>query len=170
MSEEALHVLLVDDEVSLREPLAKYLRNTHGYQVDAAAHEEEAWEHVIQAERPYDVALIDDLLTPRPGEEPKPIGIGLMDRIKQRCPETEVIVFTGWSMLPGWGTDRALDALRAGAYRYLTKPFNYEELEMTIRMAAEQGQLRWERDLLSATLEKALLTLIRANVVHRLAK
>jgi GAF domain-containing protein/response regulator of citrate/malate metabolism len=142
MSEEALRVLLVDDEASLRKPLARYLSDTYGYQVDTAADGEETWERVLQAERPYDVALIDDLLPPEPGAEPEPSGIDLMRRIKERCPETEVIIFTGWSMLPGWGTDRALSALRGGAYRYLTKPFDYEELGMTIRMAAEHRQLK----------------------------
>ena len=147
MSEEHLLVLLVDDEASLRTPLARYLSNMYEYHVDTAANEEEAWERVLRAERPYDVALIDDLLTPKPGAEPEPIGIGLMAWLQERCPETECIIFTGWGM------DRALEALQAGAYRYLAKPLNLDELGMTIRMAAEQGRLRQERDLLSATLE-----------------
>lgn len=147
MSEQQLRVLLVDDEWSLREPLAKHLRDTHGYHVDTAADTEEAWRLVTEAERPYDVALIDDLLTPRPGAEPEPVGIELMGRIRECYPETECIIFTGWGM------ERALEALQAGAYRYLAKPLNLDELGMTIRMAAEQARLRRERDLLSATLE-----------------
>jgi PAS domain S-box-containing protein len=146
MRGEALRVLLVDDEASLRKPLARYLSDTYGYQVDTAADGEETWERVLQAERPYDVALIDNLLPPEPGAEPEPIGIDLMRRIKERCPETEVIIFTGGGM------ERALEALRAGAYRYLAKPLNLDELGITILMAAEQARLRQERDLLSATL------------------
>ena len=136
MSEQQLRVLLVDDETSLREPLAKYLRDNYPYQVDTAASGEETWERVIQAAIFYDVVLIDDLLTPRPGEEPEPLGIELMHKIKDHWPETEVIVFTGWGM------ERALDTLRAGAYRYLAKPFNVDELGITIQMAAEQGRTR----------------------------
>jgi GAF domain-containing protein/ActR/RegA family two-component response regulator len=147
MIKEALRVLLVEDEWSLREPLAKRLRDAHGYHVDPAANTEEAWQLVKEAERPYDVALIDDLLTPQLGAEPEPVGIELMGRIKECYPETECIIFTGWGM------ERALEALRAGAYRYLAKPLNLDELAMTIRMAAEQARLRRERDLLSATLE-----------------
>ena len=136
MRGEALRVLLVDDEVSLLEPLAGRLRDGYGYHVDTAADVDGAWQRVEEAERPYDVALIDDLLAPGPGAEPAPVGIDLMHRLKGHCRETECVIFTGLGM------DRALDALRAGAYRYLSKPLNLDELAMTIRMAAEHRQLR----------------------------
>ncbi len=147
MIEDQLYVLLVDGEASLREPLAKRLRAEYDYRVDAAAYASEAWQLVIAADRPYDVVLIEDLLMPEPDVEPEPLGIKLMEQVRKRCPETEFIIFTGWGM------DRALAALQAGAYRYLAKPFNLDELGMTIRMAAEQSRLRRERDLLSAILE-----------------
>jgi len=136
MGEEALRVLLAEDDVGLREPLAGYLCGNYGYHVDAVADGKGAWEQIVQAAQPYDVALIDDLLVPEPGSEPEPIGVDLMRRIKEHHPETEVIIFTGWGM------DRALEALRAGAYRYLAKPLNLDELGMTIRMAAEHRQLK----------------------------
>jgi len=147
LTDHPLRVLLVEDESSLRGPLAKRLRGDYGYKVDPAADLEEARGKLEQAERPYDVALIDDLLAPRPGEEPEYVGLDLLQEVNRRWPETEVIVFTGWGM------DRALEVLRAGAYRYLEKPFKVDELGMTIRMAAEQARLRRERDLLSAVLE-----------------
>jgi len=136
MSEEGLRVLLVDDERFLREPLARRLKEEYGYQVDPAATEAEAWQLVTTAGQPYDVALIDDLLTPAPDREPEPRGVELVERIRQRCPETECIIFTGWGM------ERELPALRAGAYRYLAKPFRYDELAMLIRSAAHQVRLR----------------------------
>jgi DNA-binding NtrC family response regulator len=122
MSEEVLRVLLVDDEASLRTPLASYLRDTYGYQVDTAANGEEALHLVEEVQGQYDVALIDELLIPGPD------GLEVMKQIKARHPDVEVILFTGW------GLDSALEALRAGAYRYLAKPFNLDELGMTIRM------------------------------------
>jgi len=131
-----LRVLLVEDEISLRDPLAKHLRREHGYEVDPAADLQEARSLLAQVERPYDVALIDDLLAPAPKEEPEYVGIALLREIKECCPETEVIIFTGWGM------ERALEALRAGAYRYLAKPLNLDELGMTVRMAAERRQLK----------------------------
>src|SRR5262249_42647518 len=55
---------------------------------------------------------------------------------------TEVIIFTGWGM------QGALEALQAGAFRYLAKPFNHEELAILIRHAAQQHHLLKERDTL----------------------
>lgn len=136
MSEEQLRVLVVDDEESFRVPLRRHLENAFRYAVDDAACSEGALRHVAQAERAYDVALIDDLLLPGPGAEPQLVGIDLMRRIRQESPDTECIVLTGWGM------DRALEALRAGAYRYLAKPPNLDELGMTIRMAAEHRHLK----------------------------
>lgn len=144
---ESLRVLLVDDEYSIREPLAKNLKNEHGYQIDTAANVCQTLECVREATQPYDVALIDDILVYEPDLSPEPIGIELMTQIKQHSPETECIIFTGWGM------ERALDALQAGAYRYLAKPANPDELGVTIQLAAEQSRLRRERDLLSTALE-----------------
>ena len=131
-----LRVLLAEDEISLRNPLAKCLRHEYGYEVDTAGDFLEARSLLLQTERLYDVALIDDLLAPAPGGEPEYVGIALLREIKERWSETEVIIFTGWGM------ERALEALQAGAYRYMAKPLNLDELGMTIRMAAERRRLR----------------------------
>lgn len=136
MSEQPLRVLLVDDEAGLREPLAKFLREKHCYAVDTAADGEQAWLQVTKSESLYHVALVDDLLPPGAKEEPRPFGIELMRRIKSQAPQTEVIIFTGWGM------ERALEALRAGAFRYLAKPFNLEELAITVQHAAEYQRLK----------------------------
>lgn len=136
MHKEPLRVLLIDDEQSLRDPLAKRLRNKYNYYVDAAADAHQAWQLITKASTPYDVALIDDMLTPQAQIEPQLIGIDFMNRIREEHPETECILFTGWGM------ERALEGLRAGAYRYLAKPINPEELAMTIRMAAEHRRLK----------------------------
>lgn len=131
MNEEPLRVLLVDDDSNLREPLAEFLHDHHRYHVDAAASAEQAWELVLAAEQPYHVALIDDLLSPGGGRRPIRSGIELMGRIKAHSPCTEVIIFTGWGM------ERALEAMRAGAFLYLPKPFNLDKLGALIRRAAE---------------------------------
>jgi GAF domain-containing protein len=162
MEREPLRVLLVEDETSLREPLARHLRSAYDYQVDTAADAAKAWQLVSEISHIYDVALIDDLLTPEPDAEPEPIGVELVERIRARCAETECILFTGWGM------DRALAALRAGAYRYLAKPLNLDELGITIRMAAEQAHLRRERDLLSITLEISNAMVKRLSVTQTL--
>ncbi len=138
MSEQALRVLLVDDEDSLREPLAKYLRGEpYKYTVEAVPNGIEALRLLEETQGRYDVALIDEVLEEGPG------GLELLKRIKSKYPDIEVILFTGW------GLQSALEALHAGAYRYFAKPFNPEELAVTIRFAAEQGQARREREILS---------------------
>jgi len=141
-----IRVLLVDDERSLREPLAEYLRR-RGFLVDTAACREEALQRVLGTREPYDVLLIDDLLEPRPDETPEYMGVELMREIHQRFPDSQAILFTGWGM-----TERALQALQAGAYRYLPKPFNPDELVYTAQAAAEYGRIRRERDFLGAML------------------
>lgn len=130
MAEERVRVLLLDDEESLRVPLQRFLENRFSYQVDAVASGVEALEQVVRAEGRYDVALIDEVLVPGPD------GIEVMERIKARYPDIECIIFTGW------GTESRERALRAGAFRYIEKPFNNEELAMLIRTAAQQVRLR----------------------------
>lgn len=131
MNEKRLRVLLVDDDTNLREPLVEFLSQTNDFHVDAAA-AEQAIHLVLTSEQPYHVALIDDFLIPVGGEKPIRSGIELMGQIKTLSPRTETIIFTGWGM------DRALEALRAGAFRYLLKPFNDEELAILIHHAAQQ--------------------------------
>jgi PAS domain S-box-containing protein len=144
-------VLLVDDEASLREPLAKRLRKKHGYLVETAATAEEAAVRVEEAQGHYDVALIDDLLMPSANQEPKPMGLQLMTEIKADYPNIEFILFTGW------GIDSGLEALRAGAYRYLEKPLRLEELGVMIELAAEHRRLR-EAQREKQTLEQLMKT------------
>lgn len=131
-------VLIVDDENSLRIPLANYL-GKKGFQVDTAASYDEAVQLISTISYPYDVCLLDDMLSYDEYEEFDSAyknGIQLMHEIRRRFPNTQCILFTGWGM------DRGIEALRAGAYRFLQKPFNHAELEMTIKVAAEDKRAR----------------------------
>ena len=130
MCDKRLRILLVDDEASLREPLQKRLQTGFGYEVDLAANGAEALEHVETCAGRYDVALIDQTLIPGPD------GIEVMRHIKERYPDIECIIFTGW------GGEHRQQALEAGAYRYIEKPFDANELAMMIRTAAQQVRLR----------------------------
>src|SRR3990172_5120385 len=131
MSEPILNLLLVDDEDSVREPLARYLRvEPYKYGVKDVATFEEALQALEKTKGRFDVALIDEVLGEGPG------GLDLLRQIKASYPQIECILFTGWGMQSG------LEALRAGAYRYFAKPFNLEELALTIRFAADQKLLQ----------------------------
>lgn len=142
MNEQALRVLIVEDEESVRIPLAERLQNIYKYQVDTAADGSEALHLLEEAQGRYSVALIDQVLEGEIG------GLDLLKQIKSRYPDIQAIVFTGWGM-----EKEGANVLRQGAYRYFAKPFNLEELALTIRFAAEQRQLRREREYLSALVQ-----------------
>jgi PAS domain S-box-containing protein len=137
MSEERVRVLLVDDEASLRLPLKRHLENNFSYHVDAAADRQEALHLVEENQGQYDVALIDEVLLIDEEELPDEAdGIQLMQQIKARYPDVEAIIFTGW------GRESRRRAIEAGAFRYLEKPCDNDELAMVIRTAAQQVRLR----------------------------
>ncbi|WP_420631254.1 GAF domain-containing protein [Candidatus Leptofilum sp.] len=146
MNERIWRVLLVDDDAQLREPLASWLRTEYGYHIDTAASRKGAWQHIHEQDDPYDVVLIDDMLLENESDLngfPMPIGVELMAEIKEAFPDVASIIFTGWS-----GTERGLAALRAGAYRYLSKPIEHEELALTIQVAVQHHQLKKQKKLL----------------------
>jgi GAF domain-containing protein/ActR/RegA family two-component response regulator len=147
MADTPVGVLLVDDEESLRQPLASWLTREYGYKVEMAASGLEAISLIQANPGCFDVVLLDYLL-PAPYN-----GLTLMEEIKHRCLDTETafIIFTGWGLDPQVG----VKALKAGAYRYLAKPFDREELAILIQSIVET---RHTRAALEATArEKAWL-------------
>ena len=130
MTDSHVRLLVVDDEESLRIPLKRYLERNFGYQVDAVGSSTAALEQARTRHGRYDVALIDEVLVE--GLD----GIETMQELQALYPDLEVIIFTGW------GAQSKQRALRAGAFRYLEKPVNYDELAAVIRTAAQQVRLR----------------------------
>jgi len=138
MTQDRVRVLVVDDELSTRKPLLELLPKRYDFEVDAAADAGEATQFIENNRGQYDVALIDRML------EPEPDGIQLMRAIKARYPEIECILATGWGI-----EDRQV-ALQEGAFRYIEKPFDTDELAMLMRTAAQQVRLRAiNREMLS---------------------
>lgn len=140
MSEQTLRLIIIDDEDSLRIPLVEHLKTIYSYDVDAAANGREALQLLQKTQGRYDVALIDQVL------EGAISGLDLLRRIKTTYPEIQVIIFTGWGMRE----DEGIEILRQGAYRYFAKPYNLEELALTIRFAAEESQTKLERQYMAA--------------------
>jgi signal transduction histidine kinase len=112
-NEEKIRVLVVDDEESLLAVLSQVLSKS-GYEVTAAASGEEAWE--IFKTDPFPLVITDIVMK-------EMTGIELLKKIKEMCPDTQVIIITSYASL-----DTAVNALRSGAYDYLFKPF--EDLDM----------------------------------------
>jgi GAF domain-containing protein len=146
MRDNPIRVLLVDDEESLCMSLAKWLKEEHGYSVEIAADGSTALQ-ILAEQACFDVALLDYLLPPPHN------GISLMKQMMGLCPagSIEFIIFTGWGLDPHVG----VQALKAGAYRYLAKPFNEEELAILIQSIVEMRAT--EKELEATSREKLWL-------------
>src|SRR3954466_5362748 len=126
-------ILVVDDEEPIRQMLTEVLSG-HGYVVRAASDGEEALKEL--AVHDYD-AVVTDVRMPRMD------GLSLVRAIQQTAPDAPVIVMSAYG-----SHDLALEAMKAGAYDYLGKPFRPDEVLLILRKAEERERLRAENSLL----------------------
>lgn len=124
-------ILIVDDEKDLVDLLVLRLRRK-GYEVDFALNAEDAVP-LIQ-EHYYDLAIYDIRL-------PKMNGIALLKETKKIQSEIQVIMLTGHGTI-----ETAIEAIRQGAFDYITKPYNLSELEMALEKAIENKTLKEKND------------------------
>ncbi len=120
-------VLVVDDSEATREVLRRNL-TAKGYRVVAARDAEEAGQ--LLASLPVDLVVTDLRM---PGAS----GMDLVRHVRQHHPDTEVMMITGYASVQG-----AVEAVRAGAAEYLTKPFTAEELGQAVTRALEPQRAR----------------------------
>jgi len=125
---------VVDDEADIRGLVVDALR-TVGYTADEASNGLEALD-LLSAVR-YDIVLTDLKM---PGLD----GLGLLARIKELYPDTDVILFTGYATIR-----TSVQAMRGGAYDYLPKPFDPEDLVRAVQRCMERRSLLQERERLS---------------------
>ncbi|MCS7045283.1 MAG: sigma-54 dependent transcriptional regulator, partial [Gemmataceae bacterium] len=119
----AIHLLIVDDDEQLRQTLAKRCQRL-GMMVTQAA---DGLDGLAKAEQGrHDVALVDLHM---PGLS----GLELLEKLKERQPTLEVILLTAHGSI-----ETAIQAMKKGAYDYLTKPFQLPELEVHIQKAFEK--------------------------------
>ena len=130
-------ILIVDDEPRFCESL-NILLGSHNYEIFTADSGKKAQD--LLAKEVFDVVLLDIVM-------PDMDGLQLMDHIKAMHSDTFVIVITGYATL-----DSAVSALRKGAFDYIRKPFEYEELLKTIQNALNQKSLKCENDILNGKL------------------
>jgi DNA-binding NtrC family response regulator len=132
-------ILIVDDEEKIRKILAQLLTDEN-YIVETAGDGEKAME-IMGAFDP-DLILMDQKM---PGIN----GIETMVRIKEKHPEKTVIILTAHASI-----ELAVEAIKKGAYDYLSKPFDNEELLIIIHRALEHTRLSGEITVLKKQLQE----------------
>jgi len=130
------NILIVDDDKNMLEVLSLRLE-AKGYNVTAAADGANAFKMVEKV--PFDLALVDLKLA---GKEN---GIDLMEKMHRLMPEMPVIILTAYGTI-----DTAVEAMKRGAYSYLTKPFDRRELLLQIKNGLEKSSLSREVGRLKA--------------------
>jgi len=139
MSDERAGILVVDDEFSVRDSLEHWFRRD-GYRVGTAQSGEEALGS-LQRER-WDVVLADIRM---PGMD----GLELQRRIHRIDPEIAVIVITAYASV-----ESAVQALKDGAFDYVAKPIDPDELSHLVKKAVENRRLRDENLKLKTRFEQ----------------
>ncbi len=131
-------ILIVEDDDDQREILTEYL-NYRGYKVKNARNRSETLSFLEKES--FDIVLLDWRL-------PDVEGQSLLEEIKEKYPLLQVIIITAYGSV-----ERAVDAMKKGAYHYLTKPINLEELLLLIERAQREQNLRSEVKRLKDRLE-----------------
>jgi len=126
-------ILIVDDELIMRESLAGWLERD-GHTVDKAASGEEALEKCEKTR--YDILLLDIKMEGMSGLE-------VLKKVKENDPDVSVVMITAYGSIPS-----AIEAMKSGAYEYLLKPFDPDELMMLIEKIIEHQAERRETQFL----------------------
>ncbi|HEY3308655.1 MAG TPA: sigma-54 dependent transcriptional regulator [Desulfuromonadaceae bacterium] len=132
-------ILIADDELSMREFLTILLER-EGYQVSSASSAEEALDLLDSSL--FDL-IISDVQMPGLG------GIELLARVKATTPETAVLMITAFS-----AAEQAVEAMKLGAYDYISKPFKIEEIKLLVKNALEKGELKRENSILKQNIQE----------------
>uniref|UniRef100_A0A7C2NCL9 Sigma-54-dependent Fis family transcriptional regulator n=1 Tax=Thermoanaerobaculum aquaticum TaxID=1312852 RepID=A0A7C2NCL9_9BACT len=140
MNTRNARLLIVDDELHMRESLARWFLED-GYEVETAGDAKAAL--ALLGRQTFD-AIITDIRMP--GMD----GLELLKQIKEVNPHATIILITAYASVAS-----AVEALKAGAYDYLVKPFDPEELSRVVERACERARLQQENIALKERLAAA---------------
>ncbi|MGE5549228.1 MAG: sigma-54-dependent transcriptional regulator [Bacteroidota bacterium] len=135
-------ILIVDDDLGMRETLEAVLRED-GYQVETAGDGAQAIRSVKG--KAFDVILLDVRM-------PDASGLDVLTQVKRILPEAAVIMMTAYGTVK-----TAVEAVKNGAYDFLTKPFELDEVRLSIGKVLELQQLTRENKELRAMLQDRLV-------------
>jgi DNA-binding NtrC family response regulator len=132
------NILIVDDERSLAHLLQAELSSTDRFEVDVALDGVEAINNLQS--NIYDVVLLD-VRMPRVG------GIEVLKFLQEHSPQTQVIMLTNYA-----DVKTAIETIKLGAYDFIAKPYDYDELLATIERALERRRLFIDNELMKSQL------------------
>lgn len=145
-------ILVVDDERGMREFLIIMLQK-EGYEATPAGSGKEALDYIAQ--KFYDIVITDIKM-------PNITGIDVLKTVKESSPETLVIMITAYA-----STETAMEAMKIGAYDYITKPFKVEEIKLILRNALEKRRLREENLILKRKIQEWTTSGLIGGIVGR---
>lgn len=135
-----IDLLIVDDDHEFRGVLQAWFAK-RGFRVEAAENGEQALD--LTARKDFSV-IVSDMMMPRMS------GLQLLERLKAEHPESEVILLTGQGSI-----ESAVEAMKMGAFDYLTKPFPSKDLEVLVIRAYERHRLKKENTNLKTLLDRS---------------
>ncbi|MBI5577337.1 MAG: sigma-54-dependent Fis family transcriptional regulator [Deltaproteobacteria bacterium] len=137
--EKSVNILVVDDEEIVRDSLSSWLEED-GYAVEAVESGKRALERLPV--KNWDLMLVDLKM---PGMD----GIQLMEEVRKTHPDMLIIIMTAYATV-----DTAVKAMKTGAYDYFVKPFNPDDISLTIRKIVDHHKLVQENLFLRKELKK----------------
>ena len=132
-------LLIIDDEANMRHMLSTVLKKA-GYQVETAADGAKGLEMIKKS--PYDFILCDIKM-------PRMDGMEFLELSRNWIGATTVIMMSAYGSI-----DTAIDAMKSGAYDYISKPFKTDEVYLTLKKAEERERLKAENRRLKARIQK----------------
>jgi len=139
-----LHILIVEDGQSQREMLRDFLIK-EGYAIAEAENGEKAIQSVLKGH--FDMILLDYKM---PGMD----GMQVLKKVKMINPEIDVVIITAYGTI-----ETAVEAMKAGAIDYITKPIDFEELLILLNRVSERRVLLRENEILRQGLREKGVTL-----------
>jgi len=126
-------ILVVEDEIDMRQALSRFLTR-QGYQVREADSGEQGWRAI--EETMFDLVISDMAMEGL-------TGLGLLERVRATDATLPFIIITGVGTI-----ESAVEAIKLGAFHYITKPFKLRDIEILVRRALEYGKLNRKLDTL----------------------
>ncbi len=136
---ENFEILFIDDDRQILDIVQQFL-SRYGFNTTTETNSTKALERIKTNQ--YDI-VFTDLIMPEVG------GLDLLKEVKQRHPDTEVVIVTGYGSI-----ETAIQALKLGSYDYLQKPINFERFKIIINRIIEKKKLKEENLLIKKRLKE----------------